>query len=109
MRISNVGGRPKGSSADSKRDLKQRERLAMLDATRQYQDELNQKRKNDGSNTRLQHGALATIIEKAKALYNVENSTINPSTIRSPDAREIISTQLSRKEPLLRWLPLSLT
>ena len=29
----NVGGRPKGSSANSKRHLKQRERLAKLDAT----------------------------------------------------------------------------
>ena len=65
---SNVGGRPKGSSAESKRDLNQRERLAMLDATRQYEKELKQKRKQDRSTTRLQHGTLATIKEKAKAL-----------------------------------------
>jgi hypothetical protein len=88
----NVGGRPKGSSADSKRDLKRRERLAMLEATRQYQDKLMKKRKSDGSNTRLKHGTLATIIEKAKALYNVvENSTINPSTIRSRCKRNHIN------------------
>jgi hypothetical protein len=79
----NLGGRPKGSSAESKRDLKERKRLATLAATKQYQEELKKKRKQDGSTARLMHGTLATIIEKAKAFYNVENSTINPSTIRS--------------------------
>ena len=46
--VDNVGGRPKGSSAESKRDSKQRERLALLAATQEYQEELKKKRKQDG-------------------------------------------------------------
>jgi hypothetical protein len=94
--VDNVGGRPKGSSAESKRDSKQRERLAMLAATQEYQEELKKKRKQDGSTARLMHGTLATIIEKAKALYNVENSTINPSTIRSQCKRNHINPVVSQ-------------
>jgi hypothetical protein len=55
--VDNVGGRPKGSSAESKRDLKQRERLATLAATKEYQEELKKKRKQDGSAARLMHGS----------------------------------------------------
>ena len=92
----NLGGRPKGSSAESKRDLKERKRLATLAATKQYQEELKKKRKQDGSTARLMHGTLATIIEKAKAFYNVENSTINPSTIRSRCKRNHIDPVVSQ-------------
>ena len=59
------------AAADSKRDLKQRKQLAMLDATRQYYSVprgTKEKRKQDGSTIQLKHGTLATIIEKAKAL-----------------------------------------
>jgi hypothetical protein len=90
-REDNDGGRPKGSSANSKRDVKQRERLAVSCAARQYQEALKKKRKQDGSATQLMHGTLATIIEKAKTLYNLENSTINPSTIRSRCKRNDIN------------------
>ena len=95
-REDNDGGRPKGSSANSKRDLKQRERLAVSYAARQYQEALKKKRKQDGSATRLMHGTLAIIIEKAKTLYNLENSTINPSTIRSRCKRNNINPVVSQ-------------
>ena len=39
------------------------------------------KRQEDGTTTCLLHGTLATIIGKAKALYDVKNFTIFPSTI----------------------------
>jgi hypothetical protein len=92
-----AGGRPKGSSAKSKRDLKQREQLAMLESARQYQKELKKKREQVGSSSaRLKDGTLATIIEKAKALYNVENCTINFSTIRSRCKRNHINPVVSQ-------------
>jgi len=79
------------SSEDSKRVLKQRKRLAILDAARRYEEALQKKRQQDGVTTRLKHGTLATIIDKAKRLYNIKNATINPSTIRSQCKRNHIN------------------
>ena len=96
----NVGGRPKGSSAKSEREAKQRERLVTLEATRRYQEELKKRRKQGGSTTRLMHSTLATIIiGKAKALYNVENLTIHPSTIRSRSKRNQINPVILQRTP----------
>ena len=87
-----AGGRPKGSSDKSKRDVKKRQRLALLEATKQYQRALKKKRQEDGATTCLMHGTLATIIGKAKALCNVENFTpIHPSTILSRRKRNHIN------------------
>jgi hypothetical protein len=90
-----VDGRPKGSTAFSKRELKQREQFAKRDASKEYQEELKKKRKQDGSSTELKHGTLATIIAKAKGLYNVEDSIINPSTIRIRCKRNNINPVVS--------------
>jgi hypothetical protein len=95
----NVGGRPKGSTAKSKCEAKQRKRLATLEATRRYQEELKKRRKQGGSTTRLMHSTLATIIGKAKALYNVENLTIHPSTIRSRSKRNQINPVVLQGTP----------
>jgi hypothetical protein len=90
-----AGGRPKGSSYKSKRDVKKRQRLALLEATKQYQRALKKKRQEDGATTCLMHGTLATIkVGKAKALCNVENFTIHPSSIRSRCKRNHINPVL---------------
>ena len=68
----------------------------MLAATKQYQEELKKKRKQDGSTARLMHGTLATIIEKAKAFYKIKNSSINQSTIRSRCKRNHIDPVVSQ-------------
>jgi hypothetical protein len=60
-----TGGRPKGSNGKSKRDVKQRQQLALLEATKQYQGALRKTRQENGATTRLMHGTLATIIENA--------------------------------------------
>jgi hypothetical protein len=68
----------KRSSDKSKRDVKKRQQLALLEATKQYQWAL-KKRQEGGLTIHLMHDTQATIIGKAKALNNVENFTIHPS------------------------------
>ncbi|KAI2512414.1 hypothetical protein MHU86_1867 [Fragilaria crotonensis] len=69
-----TGGRPKGSSGKSKRDVKQRQRLALLEATKQYQGALKKTRQENGATTRLMAGTLATIIENAKAFQTTSRT-----------------------------------
>lgn len=79
-----LGGRPKGSTLNNKRDAKERERLATFEAARVYKRTLYQRRNNDKSSSRLMSGDLKTIIANAKAKYKVHDSfTISASTIQS--------------------------
>ncbi len=74
-------GRPKGSTINSKRGANQRKAMAIFKAARVYKERLEQRRNNNAS-SRLMNGKLSTIIDNAKALYNVDgNVTIHASTI----------------------------
>ena len=92
-------GRPKGSTINSKRGANQRKAMAIFKAARVYKERLEQRRNNNAS-SRLMNGELSTIIDDAKALYNVDgNVTIHASTIRSRCKRNNLNPTIPQGTP----------
>ena len=94
-----AGGRPKGSTLKSERDVKNREQLATFEAARVYKETINERRM-DKVSTRLRNGELNTIIAHAKAKYNVDDHfSISKSTIRSRYKRDNLNPSTPQGTP----------
>ena len=99
-------GRPKGSTQQHSRDLKQRIRLATTDSAKQYSAALEGRRHGSGTcqhtheSSRLPMGTLRGIIAAAKAKYNLPKSVlIKEATIRSRYKRGNLDPELEQGTP----------
>jgi hypothetical protein len=90
-----IHGRPKGSTMAQSRDLKQRIRLAIADAAKQYSDALHAHHK-----LRLPNGTMQQIIVAAKSKYRLaDNVVIKTETIRSRHKRASLNPELEQGTP----------
>ena len=101
-------GRPKGSTQQHFRDLKQRIRLATTDSAKQFSAALEGRRhgsttcqcKHTHESSRLPMGTLQGIIAAAKAKYNLPKSVlIKEATIRSRYKRGNLDPELEQGTP----------
>ena len=98
-----VGGRPKGVTSSYKRNVDNRVRLAIAEATRVYNESIERIRnkgesvQNDNAaGNRLAPGELKSIIATAKSKYNVATISISESTIRSRFKRRNLDPKISQ-------------